>query len=97
MALELYRTTALALKSRTPVPISPDLIAGCSYHVRGTRIVLDEMIAVMPLLAHPRKKLLDGLPTENRSLRSHLNRILGVKRGQGSGIAVIECLVKLFL
>ena len=36
-----------------------------------------------------------GLPTENMSLRSHLNRVLGVKRGQGSGITVIECLVKL--
>lgn len=49
----------------------------------------------MPLLEHPGKKLLDGLPTENRSLRSHLNRVLRVKRGHGSGIAVIERLVKL--
>jgi hypothetical protein len=47
------------------------------------------------LLEHPGEKLLDGLPTENRSLRSHLNRVLGVKRGHSSGIAVIECLVKL--
>jgi hypothetical protein len=63
--------------------------------VRGTRIVLVEMVAVMPLLEHPGKKFLDGLPTENRSLRSHLNRVLRVKRGHGSGIAVIERLVKL--
>jgi hypothetical protein len=47
------------------------------------------------LLEHPGEKLLDGLPTENRSLRSHLNRVLRVQRGHGSGIAVIECLVKL--
>jgi hypothetical protein len=47
------------------------------------------------LLEHPSEKLLDGLSTENRSLRSHLNRILSVQRGHGSGIAVIERLVKL--
>ena len=45
----------------------------------------------MPLAEHPGKKLLDCLPTENRSLRSHLNRVLRVQRG----IAVVECLVKL--
>jgi hypothetical protein len=94
IALELYRTTALALKSKTPFPGPPDLTASCSYHVRGTLIVLVEMVAVMPLLEHPAKSF-DGLPTENMSLRSHLNRVLGVKRGQGSGITVIECLVKL--
>ena len=49
----------------------------------------------MPLAEHPGKKLLDCLPTENRSLRSHLNRVLRVQRGNGSGIAVVECLVKL--
>jgi hypothetical protein len=95
IALELYRTTALALKSKTPFPAPPDLIASRSYHVRGTLIVLVEMVAVMPLLEHPCKMLPDGLPPENRSLRSHKNRVLGVKRGQGSGITVIECLVKL--
>ncbi len=47
----------------------------------------------MPLAEHPGKKLLDCLPTENRSLRSHLNRALRVQRGNGS--AVVECLVKL--
>ena len=97
IALELYRTTALALKSKTPFPGSPDLIASCSYHVRGTLIVLVEMVAVMPLLEHPCKALLDSLPTEKRSLRSHPNRVLGVKRGQGNGITVIECLVKLLI
>jgi hypothetical protein len=95
IALELYRTTALALKSKTPFPGPPDLIASRSYHVRGTLIVLVEMVAEMPFLEHSREKLLDGLPTENRSLRSRLNRVLRVQRGQGSGIAVIECLVKL--
>ena len=63
--------------------------------MRGTLIVLVEMVTVMPLLEHPGEKLLDGLPTENRSSRSHLNRVLGVKRGHGSCIIVIECLVKL--
>jgi hypothetical protein len=55
------------------------------------------MVAVMPLLEHVCPMFLDGLPTENRSLRSHKNRVLGVKRGQGSGITVIECLVKLLV
>jgi hypothetical protein len=49
----------------------------------------------MPLLEHLSEKLLDGFATGNRSLRSHLNGVLLVQRGHGSGIAVIECLVKL--
>ena len=38
---------------------------------------------------------LDGLPTENRSLRSHKNRVLRKKRAHANGIAVIESLVNL--
>src|SRR5580704_12065733 len=95
IALELYGTTALALKSKTPFPGSPDLIASCSYHVRGTLIVLVEMVAVMPLLEYPCKTLLDGLPTEKRSLRSHPNCVLREERRDGGGITVIESLVKL--
>src|ERR1700726_1050178 len=94
-ALELYRITFLALKSRTPFPGSPYLIASRTYHVRGTLIVFIDMVAVMPLLEHPVELLLDGLPTDNRSLGSHPNRVLREQRGHGSGIAVIECHVKL--
>jgi hypothetical protein len=80
-ALKFYRNTAFALKNRTPRPCPPDLISSRSYHVRGTLIVLVEMVAVMPLLEHPCKILFDGPPTEKRPLRSHLDRVLREKRG----------------
>jgi hypothetical protein len=54
---------SFALKNETPFPGPPDLIAGRSYHVRGTLIILVEMVAVMPLLKHPCPVLLDGPPT----------------------------------
>ena len=39
---------------------------------------------------------LDGLSTVNRSCVRHKNRVLLEKRGQGSGIVLVECLVIFF-
>ena len=39
---------------------------------------------------------LDGLPTINWSLRSHINCVLREGRGNGGGIVVVECLVLSF-
>jgi len=81
------------LKSKTPFPGPPDLIASCSYHVRGTLIVLGDMVAGVNLREQACEMFLDGFPTVNRSCVRHKNRVLGIKRGQVSGITVIECLV----
>jgi hypothetical protein len=33
---------------------------------------------------------LDGLPTENRTMVRHLNRVLRVERGPGGGLVVVH-------
>jgi hypothetical protein len=50
----------------------------------------------MKLLDDVRIIFLDGLSTVNRSLRSHKNRVFREERGQGCGVVVVECIVKLF-
>jgi hypothetical protein len=93
MALELYRTAGLALNSLTPFRVPPYLIARRTYNVRGILIVLGEMVTDMNLLKQICPKLLDGLPTVNRSrcVRHH-NRILREERCQGGGIIVVDCI-----
>src|SRR6202011_2353351 len=61
IALELYRTAVLALKSLPPFRVPPYLIARRTYNVRGILIVLGEMVADMKLLKQICQHLLDGL------------------------------------
>src|SRR5580704_14522175 len=84
----------LALKSQTPFPIAPCLIASRSYNVRGILIALANMVADTPFLEQVCKRFLDRLPAVNRSRVIHKNRVLREKRGHGSGIVVVACLVK---
>src|SRR5580704_16339676 len=85
----------LALKSQTPFPIAPCLIASRSYNVRGILIAFANMVADAPLLEQVCKRFLDRLPTVNRSCVIHKNGILREKGGYGSGIVVVARLVKL--
>jgi hypothetical protein len=93
VALDLYRTSALALNSHTPFSGRPHLIASGTDNVRGIRIELYDMIAEMNLLEPFCIKFLDGSATENRSLRSHKNRVLREDRSDGFGIVVVVCFV----
>ena len=58
-------------------------------------ISLVEMVAEMSLLESLYPMFLDGRPTVHYSSRCNKNRVVGEERRQGSGIAVIECFVKL--
>jgi hypothetical protein len=53
------------------------------------------MVAEMSLLESLYPMFLDGRPTVHHSSRCNKNRVVGEERRQGSGIAVIECFVKL--
>src|SRR5580700_445179 len=56
-----------------------------------------EMVAHMKLLEQVCIMFLGGLPTVNRSFVRHINRVLREGRGQGGGIVVVPCLVKLLI
>src|SRR5580700_8174646 len=92
----MYRATALALKSKTPFPVPPYLIASRTNRVRGT-IGLVDMLADMNLREEVREMFLDGFLTVNRSFRRHLNRVLREERGHSDCIVVVECLVELLI
>jgi hypothetical protein len=92
IAFGLLRTAGLALKSHIPFPVPPHLVASRTYNVRGILIGFGDMLAEMQLLAHAWGMFLDCLPTVNRSLRSHKNRVFCEGRGNGGGIVVIVCL-----
>src|SRR5271165_3298376 len=98
IALELYRIAALALNIDRTTPFSgfPHLIASRAYSVGGIVIERNKMVTEMHLLEHVCKMFLDGLPTINWTLVRHLDRVLGVERGQGGGIVVVVCIVKFF-
>jgi hypothetical protein len=83
----------VALKSQTPFPVFPYLIASRTYNVRGILIALVEIVAEMKLLEQDCMIFLDGLPTVNRSCVRHKNRVLCEERGHGGGIAVVKGLV----
>jgi hypothetical protein len=97
IALGIYRTEVLALKSRSPVPAGPCFIASRSYNVRGILITRFDMAAEMNLLEDICIVFLDGVSTVNRSCVIHQNRVLGVECGQGDRIVVIPCLFFLFI
>ena len=97
IALGIYRTEVLALKSRSPFPAGPCFIASRSYNVRGILITRFDMVAEMNLLEDICIVFLDGVSTVNRSCVIHQNRVLGVERGQGDRIVVIPCLVFFFI
>src|SRR5258707_3730140 len=98
IALELYRIAGLALNSNRTTPFSsfPNLIATRTYTVRGILIDREKMVTEMHFLEHVCKMFLDCLPTINWALVRHLDCVLGVERGQGSGIVVVVCIVKFF-
>src|SRR5258708_12402488 len=91
IALELYRIAGLALNSNRTTPFSsfPNLIATRTYTVRGILIDRDKMVTEMHFLEHVCKMFLDCLPTINWALVRHLDCVLGVERGQASGIVVV--------
>jgi hypothetical protein len=55
------------------------------------------MVAEMHFLEPVSIMSLDGLATVNRSCVRHMDPVLRVERGQGSGIAVVECVVSFLL
>ena len=55
------------------------------------------MVTEMHILEQVCKIFLDGLPTVNRSCFVHQNRVFREARGQGGGIAVVECIVIFFM
>jgi hypothetical protein len=81
VALDMDRIAVLVLKSLSPFPVAPYLIAGCTYNMRAILIGLAESIFWMPLLECVCIPFLDGLPTVNRSYIRHKNRVFGVSRG----------------
>jgi hypothetical protein len=96
IAFCLLRTAGLAFKGHIPFPVPPHFIASCTYSVRGILIGLGNMVAEMHFPEHVCVMFRDGLPTVNRSLRSHKNRVLREERCHGGGIVIVVCLVKLF-
>jgi len=86
IALDRDRLSVLALKSLTPFSICRNIISP-TYNAKG--ICLGDIVFGVPVLEYLRQSFLDSLPTVNRTLGRHLNRILRVERGQGGGIVVI--------
>src|SRR6516162_2915704 len=83
----------LALPSRTKFSGCPECVASRADPVKGIPVDLDDVVFRVPELPQVCIPFLNGLPTDDESLRRLKNRIAREYCGSGGGIAVVVCLL----
>ena len=93
IAFDFDGAAVRVLNGLAPFPVSPYRITSSSYEAKGIRINRVYMVFGVPSLELVCTPILYCVPTVNRSLRRHNNRVPRVAFGHGGRIVVSVCLV----